>query len=140
MSLSDSDRLIGRAIHTFLVDRCLGRYTIPAALSALGYAVELHSDHFSPKEQDDSKWLALAGDKGWAVLSGDNRVRRADIELQTVKNHQIRYFAFRSNNISGEDQAQLLRKHDSRIRQILSTQSPPYIARITRNSVRIVFP
>jgi hypothetical protein len=102
--------------------------------------VELHSDHFSPKEQDDSQWLALAGRRGWAVLSGDDRVRRADIELQAVKDHQVRYFAFRSNNISGEAQAQLLRTHDSRIRKILSVQIPPYIARITRNSVRIVFP
>ena len=74
------------------------------------------------------------------MLSGDNRVRRADIELQAVKDHQVRYFAFRSNNISGEDQAKLLRKHDSRIRQILRTQIPPYIARITRTAVRIVFP
>lgn len=107
---------------------------------ALGYGVELHSDHFNPTEQDDSQWLALSGAKGWAVLSGDNRVRRAAIELQAVKDHQVRYFAFRSNNISGADQAELLRKHDSRIRQILSTEIPPYIARITRNSVRIVFP
>lgn len=73
-------------------------------------------------------------------MSGDDRVRRADIELQAVKDHQVRYFAFRSNNISGEAQAQLLRTHDSRIRKILSAQIPPYIARITRNSVRIVFP
>ena len=102
--------------------------------------MELHSDHFSPKEQNDSQWLALAGRKGWAVLSGDNRVRRADIELQAVKDYQVRYFAFRSNNISGEAQAQLLRTHDSRIRKILTTQIPPYIGRITRNSVRIVFP
>ena len=102
--------------------------------------MQLHSDHFSPKEQDDSHWLALAGGKGWAVLSGDNRVRRAEVELQAIKDHQVRYFAFRSNNISGEDQAELLRKHDSRMRQVLATQSPPYIVRITRISVRIVFP
>ena len=36
---------------TFLVDRCLRRYTIPEASSALGYAVELHSDHSSPNER-----------------------------------------------------------------------------------------
>ena len=109
-------------------------------MKALGHGVELHSDHFTAEEQDDSEWLTLAGSNGWVVLSGDNRVRRADIELQAIKDHQVRYFAFRSNNISGEDQARLLRKHDSRIRQILTGQSPPYIARITRNSVRIVFP
>lgn len=113
---------------------------MPEALRALGHGVELHSNHFTAREQDDSKWLALAGRNGWVVLSGDNRVRHADIELQAVKDHRVPYFAFRSNSISGQDQAQLLRKHDSRIRQILSARSPPFIARITRNSVRIVFP
>ena len=109
-------------------------------MSALGYGVELHSDHFRPDERDDSEWLALAGGNGWAVLSGDNRVRHADIELRAVQDYRVRYFAFRSNNISGDDQATLLHKHDSTIRQILSTRVAPYIARITRDSVRIVFP
>ena len=127
------------ASFTFLVDRCLGRYTIPDALSTLGYKVELHSDHFSDREQDDSTWLALAGASGWAVLSADNRVRHNDIERQAVKDHRVRYFAFRSNNMSGTDQAQLLRKHDSRIREVLNTCIPPYIARIKRNTVDIVF-
>ena len=134
------DRPHRNASFTFLVDRCLGRYTIPNALSALGYRVELHSDHFIDRERDDSTWLALAGARGWAVLSGDNRVRHNDIERQAVNDHLVRYFAFRSNNMSGTDQAQLLRKHDSRIREVLNRRIPPYIARITRSTVRIVFP
>jgi len=85
-------------------------------------------------------WLALAGRRGWTVLSGDIRVRRSEIERRAVTAHRVRYFVFRSNNISGADQAELLYRHDSRIRQTLSAQDPPYIAHITRGSVRIMLP
>ena len=43
-------------------------------MERLGYGVERHADHFGPDEQDDSAWLTLAGKRGWAVLSADNRV------------------------------------------------------------------
>jgi hypothetical protein len=108
-------------------------------MERLGYGVERHADHFGPDEQDDSAWLTLAGKRGWAVLSADNRDRYADIERRAITEHSVRYFAFRANNVSGPQKAALLRKHDSKIRRILELEEPPYIARITKETVRIVF-
>ena len=108
-------------------------------MEELGYRVERHADHFGPDEQDDSEWLTLAGRRGWAVLSADNRVRYADIERRAITEHGVRYFAFRTNNVSGPQKAALLHPHDAKIRRILESEEPPYIARITKETVRIVF-
>lgn len=112
---------------------------IASTIEELGHRVERHADHFGPDEQDDSEWLTLAGRHGWAVLSADNRVRYADIKRRAITRHGVRYFAFRANNVSGAAKAALLRKHDARIRRILELEEPPYIARITKETVRIVF-
>jgi len=56
---------------TFFVDWCFGK-TIVAALHKAGAKVEHHGDHFAP-ETPDTLWLPTVGQRGWIVLTKDNK-------------------------------------------------------------------
>lgn len=63
----------------FFVDRSLGRIKVPQILREAGWSLTTLAEHYGiPADEsiDDIEWLQLAGERGWAVLMKDDRIRR----------------------------------------------------------------
>ena len=54
-------------------DRSLGRYKVPARLRLLLPVVHAHDELFA-QDVDDEVWLRTAGERGWIVLTRDDRI------------------------------------------------------------------
>ena len=65
---------------TFFTDRDLG-HQFPELLSRAGIVVERHDDHFGPNTPDVT-WLREVGQRGWFVLTHDQRIRYIFIGLR----------------------------------------------------------
>ena len=76
----------------FLVDRSLGRHVVPNAVRAQGHTVHTLWSVYGDAEQDlaDTEFLGDAGRHGWAVLTGDMRIRRVAHELAVVEAEGVR--------------------------------------------------
>lgn len=47
---------------------------VPTALAAAGWLVERHDDHFKANTAD-ATWIHSVGQRGWIILTGDQRIR-----------------------------------------------------------------
>jgi len=59
----------------FFIDRSLGIEPIRAELVKPGLIVEIH-DHFV-RDEEDRVWLRTVGERGWVVLTKDQKLRYA---------------------------------------------------------------
>ncbi|MBA3372584.1 MAG: toxin-antitoxin system, toxin component, PIN family protein [Actinomycetota bacterium] len=91
----------------FLVDRSLGRHVVPNAVRAQGHTVHTLWSVYGDAEQDlaDTEFLGDAGRHGWAVLTGDMRIRRVAHELAVVEAEGVRMFALPRGHLRGVEQA-----------------------------------
>ena len=63
--------------------------------------VEIHDDHFSP-DAEDADWLRVVGQRGWAVLTKDERIRRRPVERRR-SSMPVCAFALTARRMSGSD-------------------------------------
>jgi uncharacterized protein with PIN domain len=68
----------------FFVDRSLGQKVIAEKLRQSGVNVEIHDDHF-PQDAPDEHWIAEVGEKGWVVLTKDDRIRYRPLRLRRIE-------------------------------------------------------
>lgn len=119
------------AVVLFL-DESIGSLKVAAALRVLGARVELHGDHF-PQGTPDEEWLSAVGQKGWAVLTRDQRIRFRKIEQQALADAGVRAFVFTGGNATGDDTAAAVAKTFAKIANIIGSERPPFIYAITRS-------
>lgn len=120
----------------FFVDRSLGRHLVPDALGRSGALVEIHDDH-SGRDTDDSEWVTAVAERGWVILTKDNRIRHRPLERSAVGAAKARMFVLTSGNLSGSEMAKIFCKHLERMSRISRSESPPFIARVTATGVRV---
>lgn len=91
----------------FLVDRSLGRYDVPAALRAQGQTVHTLWSVYGAAEENlaDTAWLRDAGRWGWAVLTGNPRIRWTAHELAVVQVEAVQVFVLPRGQLRGAEQA-----------------------------------
>lgn len=68
---------------TFFIDWSIGQKSVPEALRAVGAIVEVHGDHFAP-ETADVDWLPVVSEKGWVVLTKDEKIGSTPIEVEAI--------------------------------------------------------
>lgn len=116
---------------TFFVDRCLGK-RLATLLKAQGLTVEIHDRHFD-KNAKDVDWLPIVGQRGWVVLTKDERIAKRSLERIAVASAQVRMFVLVSQNLSGTDTAAAFTKAIAAIQQFLQTHPAPFIAKVYRD-------
>lgn len=126
---SGGNRSPRRRPPVFLVDQCLGRVTVAAALAAAGQRVELLTDHFSPDTADE-EWLATAGQREWVVLTKDRHFRKRPLELQAIINGKVRAFVLSAADLRGEQQADAIATALAKILRVCHRRGP-IVANIT---------
>jgi len=74
----------------FLVDRNLGRRFVDA-LRGEGWSIHTIADLYPNDAQEvpDEVWIADAGDRGWALLTKDQRIRYRAQELGALEGHMF---------------------------------------------------
>ncbi|HEY8114126.1 MAG TPA: hypothetical protein VII16_14930 [Actinomycetes bacterium] len=116
---------------TFFVDRSLGRRIVPSALRDAGYDVAIHDDIFAADAHDEV-WLAEAGRRGWIVLMKDDRIRYRPRERAALEAAGVQAFALTNANMTGEEQAHLLRTHATRIERLCAERPGPFVVGVYR--------
>ena len=115
----------------FFIDRSLGRKIVAQALREIGETVEIHDDHFAPDAKDED-WLFEVGKRGWIVLTKDDRIRYRVTERTAIASAKVRAFVLTSTQLQGTEMAAAFIKALPRIKRIVASNAPPFIARVSR--------
>lgn len=100
-------------------------------LSRMGVKHERHLDHF-PRGTPDQEWLPKVGQKKWALLTADKRIRYNILEKKALAECGVKEFVFASGNLSGEEMAAALEKALAKMVRMASRMEPPFVAAVTR--------
>lgn len=109
---------------------------MPDALRSCGLRVEVHDDHFDPREPDVS-WIREVGARGWVVLTSDKGIRRRVEERESVIQSRGRLFVVVAAGLRGHEKAALVVKHAPKILRVARGVPPPFIAGVSRTGVAI---
>jgi len=120
------------------IERSLGGRIVIAALREAGYVVHAHAEHFAP-DCPDVDWLRVAGERGWAVLTRDSRIRHRPGEKRALLQAHVRAFILTGKSGTGEQTAGSILRALPRIRQIVGSTPAPFIAHIWKGGeVRVM--
>lgn len=75
----------------FFIDRSLGVEPIRTELVKSGLMVEIHDEHFA-RDEEDRVWLQTVGERGWVVLTKDQRLRYRPLEIGALRASDARVF------------------------------------------------
>ena len=98
--------------------------------------VEDHLDHFAG-DCPDVDWLPVVGERGWVVFSKDKMYRHDSVELKAIIEFKIKIFILTTKNCTGKDFADIFLSHLLDIGRTLKNNPPPFIARVSRNSIAL---
>ena len=88
-------------------------------------------NHLTPGTPD-TEWLPFLGERGWALLTTDAKIRFNLVERAAVREHRIRMFYFARNDIAGREMGEALRVALPEINRLWASQAPPFAASVTR--------
>jgi predicted nuclease of predicted toxin-antitoxin system len=111
----------------FFIDR-----SIRTELIKSGLVVEIHDDHFA-RDEEDRVWLRTAGERGWVVLTKDQRLRSRPLEIAALRASNARVFVLTAGNLRGSEIAAVFLKALPRIHGILRLRPGPFLTRISQS-------
>ena len=114
------------------LDECLGTTDVPAALRKVGVRVELLHETF-PRATRDEDWLAKVGERGWVVLTKDQRILRRQVEFSALLAANVAAFVLTSGNLTGAETAAAFVRAYPRMRKVLRDFEVPFVASVKRN-------
>lgn len=125
----------------FLVDRSLGK-SIAEGLRAYGVTVHTLASVYGEQgaqQLADETWLDDAGERGWAVLTKDDAIRRRPNERDALMEHGLRVFCITNAQLTGSEQlARLVANLDRIVRQ---AETPgPYIYGVYEERIDRLWP
>ncbi len=118
----------------FFIDESLGGRIVAEALRHAGEIVHVHHDHFPPGAKD-VEWLAVAGRRGWIVLTKDERIRYRAIEQRALMQSLVGAFILTARGLTGPEMAEIYVRALPRIRRLVAKSPRPFIASVSRSGV-----
>lgn len=116
----------------FLDENHCGNLNMIVAIEDNGCVCEKHLDHFQ-RGTDDTEWLPIVAQRGWALVTADARIRWNRLEKAAVRENGARMFYFSSNNSSGSEMGAALRAAIPAMKKLIESQPPPFTASITKS-------
>jgi hypothetical protein len=114
------------------IDRCAWSGALGRALSEAEIPFVAHHDLFD-HDTPDELWLAAAADKGWLVVTRDQRIRYRANELAAMRRAQLHVFVFTQGSLTGAETGSILvRCHAAMIRHATNTPAPAFFS-LTRS-------
>lgn len=125
---------------TYFLDRSLGRFKLAIALRQAGLHVKVHDDYFQ-QDATDEEWLAGVGQRGWIVLTKDEKIRYHARELRALVAHGVRAFVLTARNVNADEMASTVLGARKKIEQLLAKYEGPFMATISRSgSLNVLWP
>ena len=116
----------------FFIDRSLGIEPIRTELIKAGLVVEIHDDHFA-RDEEDRVWLRTVGERGWVVLTKDQRLRYRPLEIAALIASKARVFVLTAGNLRGIEIAAVFLTALPRICKVLHSRPGPFVARVSQS-------
>jgi len=114
------------------IDRSLGIEPIRTELINSGLTVEIHDDHFA-RDEEDRVWLKVVGERGWVVLTKDQRLRYRPLEISALRASNARVFVLTAGNLRGSEIAAVFLAALPRMFRILRATPGPFLARLSQS-------
>ena len=121
-------------VYIFFLDRNLGSKQLAEALGKEGLAVRVHDQHFKPDEADDV-WLASCGQRSWVAITLDRRILKDPVSMNAIGENKGRVFFLPQKNKNPEMWARIIVGNWAHIKTVLSTRTPPFVAKLSPNGV-----
>jgi predicted nuclease of predicted toxin-antitoxin system len=118
----------------FFIDRSLGVEPIRTELVKSGLMTEIHDRHFA-RDEEDRVWLKTVGERGWVVLTKDQRLRYRPLEIAALRASNARVFVLTAGNLRGIEIAAVFLAALPRICKILHSLPGPFVARVTHSGL-----
>ena len=112
------------ALATLFIDRCAWSRLLGNALREAGIAFVSHQERFAPNAPDD-EWLAGVADKGWLVVTRDQRIRYKVNELQAAVRARLHLFVFTQGGLPAAETATILVHAYPAMCRRAASQPPP---------------
>ena len=97
-----------------------------------GLTVEIHDDHFA-RDEEDRIWLRTVGERGWVVLTKDQRLRYRPLEIAALRASKARVFVLTAGNLRGIEIAAVFLTATPRIFKVLRSVPGPFVMRISQS-------
>ena len=117
---------------TFFIDRSLGCIQVPEAFRQAGIDFIPHHALFQADAKDE-EWLSKAGEKGWVVLTKDDKIRYRPLERMALMGAGVAAFILSARNIKAAEMASIFIRALPKIKRLLKKTKRPFIARVTRS-------
>jgi hypothetical protein len=128
---------------TFLVDRSLGRYTVPDRVVALGYAcltlADFYQDEQAAQSAADTAWLSQIAPYGHVILTRDGNLYFHDHERVVVERCKHRIFWLGPKKGPGTAWADRFEDHHERIVQYAALPGP-YVVKVFDDGLHRAWP
>jgi hypothetical protein len=116
----------------FFIDRSLGIEPIRSELVKIGLVVEIHDRHFA-RDEEDRVWLRIVGERGWVVLTKDQRLRYRPLEIAALRASKARVFVLTAGNLRGIEIVEVFLTALPRLCKVLHSRPGPFIGRISQS-------
>jgi hypothetical protein len=93
--------------------------------------VEVHDDHFLQDARDE-EWLREVGQRGWIVLTRDDRIRHRLHERTALLQAGVRAFVLVRRSLSGLAMAEAFVQALPAMQRFVAQHQAPFIARVTQ--------
>jgi hypothetical protein len=107
------------------------------ALRGAGAQVQVHDDVFD-QGTEDTVWITEVARREWVILTKDARIRKRLNERRAVTVSKAMVFALTSQDLPGEQMASIFVKHLHRMRNLIRSGRPPFWAKVTRETVKLL--
>jgi hypothetical protein len=120
----------------FFVDRSLGGKVVPGRLRDAGWLVERHDDHFAA-DTPDPEWIAGAGNRGWIILTADERIRYNPLEKAAfLTSGTLIFLLGNRKSMTGAEMAEAFIAAEKSIFNAIARQAPPAIFKVSVSARR----
>lgn len=116
----------------FFIDRSLGVEPIRTELIKAGLVVETHDDYFA-RDEEDRIWLQTVGERGWVVLTKDQKLRYRPLEIAALRASNARVFVLTAGNLRGIEISAVFLAALPRICRLLHSRPGPFVARVSQS-------
>lgn len=114
------------------IDRCAWSAALGRAVREAGIEFAAHHDHFTHDAPDEA-WLSAAADKGWLVVTRDQRIRYRANELAAMRRARLHVFVFTQGGLTGAETGSILVRCHAAMLQHAAEVAPPAFFSLTRS-------
>lgn len=134
MPSAGSDTPREAATPTIFIDRNSGGRNFQSLLTAAGVRAVLHDQQF-PNKTADEDWLAVIGELGWLIVTGDNDTTRSPLFVHRLAHSRAHVFVLLTlNGLSAEAKAKCILDALPRMRDLASENAPPALWRLGKEN------